>query len=89
MSISRKEIRCEKTVLIFACAVTIIINEIKKEEIMNNYMFDLISFDEMDIVLKEFYRVLKKEGKLVLVNMTVGERFGSGIYDLMYRYHQK
>lgn len=57
--------------------------------IMNNYMFDLISFDEMDIVLKEFKRVLKKEGKLVLVNMTVGEKFGSGIYDLMYRVSPK
>ncbi|MHC4752326.1 MAG: class I SAM-dependent methyltransferase [Planctomycetota bacterium] len=57
--------------------------------IMNNYMFDLISFDEMDIVLKEFNRVLKKEGKLVLVNMTVGETFGSGIYDLMYRVSPK
>jgi ubiquinone/menaquinone biosynthesis C-methylase UbiE len=57
--------------------------------IMNNYMFDLISFDEMDIVLKEFKRVLKKDGKLVLVNMTVGEKFGSGIYDLMYRVSPK
>ena len=57
--------------------------------IMNNYMFDLISFDDMDMVLKEFNRVLKKEGKLVLVNMTVGEKFGSGIYDLMYRVSPK
>jgi ubiquinone/menaquinone biosynthesis C-methylase UbiE len=57
--------------------------------IMNNYMFDLITFDEMDIVLKEFKRVLKKDGKLVLVNMTVGEKFGSGIYDLMYRLSPK
>ncbi len=53
--------------------------------LMNNYMFDLISFDQMDAVLKEFKRVLKKGGKLVLVNMTLGEKFGSGIYDLIYR----
>jgi ubiquinone/menaquinone biosynthesis C-methylase UbiE len=53
--------------------------------LMNNYMFDLISFDRMDAVLKEFKRVLKKDGKLVLVNMTLGEKFGSGIYDLIYR----
>jgi ubiquinone/menaquinone biosynthesis C-methylase UbiE len=53
--------------------------------LMNNYMFDLISFDRMDAVLKEFNRVLKKGGKLVLVNMTLGEKFGSGIYDLIYR----
>ena len=53
--------------------------------LINNYMFDLISFDQMDELLAEFKRVLKKEGKLVLVNMTIGERFGSGIYDFLYR----
>ncbi len=53
--------------------------------IMNNYMFDLISFEQMDAVLKEFKRVLKTGGKLVLVNMTLGEKFGSGIYDRIYR----
>jgi ubiquinone/menaquinone biosynthesis C-methylase UbiE len=35
-------------------------------------MFDLIPFDQMDTVLAEFNRVLKKGGKLVLVNMTIG-----------------
>jgi ubiquinone/menaquinone biosynthesis C-methylase UbiE len=53
--------------------------------LMNNYMFDLISFDRMDAILMEFKRVLKKDGKLVLVNMTLGEKFGSGIYDRIYR----
>ncbi len=53
--------------------------------LINNYMFDLIPFDQMDAVLAEFKRVLKKGGKLVLVNMTIGERFGSSIYDFMYR----
>ena len=53
--------------------------------LINNYMFDLIPFDQMGAVLAEFKRVLKKSGKLVLVNMTIGERFGSGIYDFMYR----
>jgi ubiquinone/menaquinone biosynthesis C-methylase UbiE len=52
--------------------------------LINNYMFDLIPFDQMDAVLAEFNRVLKKGGKLVLVNMTAGEKFGSGIYDLIY-----
>lgn len=53
--------------------------------LINNYMFDLIPFDQMDAILTEFKRVLKKGGTLVLVNMTKGERFGSGIYDLIYR----
>ena len=53
--------------------------------LINNYMFDLIPFDQMEAILAEFKRVLKKGGKLVLVNMTIGERFGSGIFDFMYR----
>jgi ubiquinone/menaquinone biosynthesis C-methylase UbiE len=57
--------------------------------LVNNYMFDLIPFDQMDLILSEFKRVLKKEGKLILVNMTVGERWGSGLYDLIYRLSPK
>ena len=57
--------------------------------VVNNYMFDLIAFREMDAILGEFKRVVKKRGKLVLVNMTKGERFGSGIYDLLFRVSPK
>ena len=57
--------------------------------IMNSYMFDLISYAEMDAVIKEFKRVLKPGGKLVLVNMTEGEKFGSRIYSLIYRISPK
>jgi ubiquinone/menaquinone biosynthesis C-methylase UbiE len=53
--------------------------------LMNNYMFDLIPYEDMDKVLAEFRRVLKPAGRLVLVNMTIGERTGSGIYDSLYR----
>ncbi len=52
--------------------------------LINNYMFDLISFQEMATVLTEFHRVLKPGGKLVLVNMTVGRTFGSRVYDRFY-----
>ena len=57
--------------------------------VVNNYMFDLIPFEQMDLILSEFRRVLKKEGKLILVNMTVGERWGSGLYDFIYRVSPK
>ena len=57
--------------------------------LVNSYMFDLIAYDQMNAVLKEFKRVIKKGGRLVLVNMTVGERFGSGIYNLIYRLSPK
>jgi len=57
--------------------------------LINNYMFDLIPFVDMDKVLLEFKRVLKLGGRLVLVNMTKGERFGSGLYDFIYRLSPK
>ena len=57
--------------------------------LVNNYMFDLISYEDMDKVLLEFKRVLQPGGRLVLVNMTRGERFGSGLYDLIYRLSPK
>jgi len=57
--------------------------------LMNNYMFDLIAYDDMDKVLAEFRRVLKKGGKLVLVNMTVGESVWTKVYDLIYRLYPK
>ncbi len=52
--------------------------------LVNNYMFDLISYEDMDKVLAEFKRVLKVGGKLVLVNMTEGETMGSRLYDCIY-----
>ncbi len=53
--------------------------------LVNNYMFDLIPYNEMDKVIDEFWRVLKRGGKLVLVNMTEGETLGSRVYDFIYR----
>ncbi|MDD5170746.1 MAG: methyltransferase domain-containing protein, partial [Syntrophales bacterium] len=52
--------------------------------LMNSYMFDLMTSEDADRVLSEFKRVLKKDGRLVLVNMTVGERLGSHIYNSIY-----
>jgi ubiquinone/menaquinone biosynthesis C-methylase UbiE len=57
--------------------------------LLNNYMFDLIPFEDMNKILLEFKRVLKKNGKIILVNMTEGERFGSRIYDFIYKISPK
>jgi ubiquinone/menaquinone biosynthesis C-methylase UbiE len=57
--------------------------------LLNSYMFDLIAFNEMDAILTEFKRVLKKDGKLILVSMTTGESLGSGIYSLISRISPK
>jgi ubiquinone/menaquinone biosynthesis C-methylase UbiE len=51
---------------------------------VNNYMFDLIPYEDMDRIIQEFKRVLKIGGKLVLVNMTASESFSSKIYDVLY-----
>lgn len=59
------------------------------DTLVNNYMFDLIPFEDMDNILEEFYRVLKKDGKLILVNMTEGKSFGSKIYDSLYNMSPK
>lgn len=57
--------------------------------LINNYMFDLIPFEDMDKVLMEFKRVIKKDGKLILVNMTEGETVGGRLYDFIYRLSPK
>jgi ubiquinone/menaquinone biosynthesis C-methylase UbiE len=57
--------------------------------LVNNYMFDLIPFSDMDKVLLEFMRVLKPGAKLILVNMTIDHTFGSRLYEFIYRISPK
>jgi ubiquinone/menaquinone biosynthesis C-methylase UbiE len=57
--------------------------------LVNNYMFDLIAYADMDKVLAEFKRVLRRGGKLILINMTEAETAGSRLYDLIYRLSPK
>jgi len=53
--------------------------------LFNNYMFDLIPFNQMGSIIDEFFRVLKPSGKLVMINMTKAERLGAGLYERIYR----
>jgi ubiquinone/menaquinone biosynthesis C-methylase UbiE len=53
--------------------------------LFNNYMFDLMPGSEMGKIVNEFKRVLKKNGKLILVNMTEGETFFAKIYEVIYK----
>jgi demethylmenaquinone methyltransferase/2-methoxy-6-polyprenyl-1,4-benzoquinol methylase len=53
--------------------------------LMNNYMFDLLPESDFVPVLKEFRRVLKPTGRIVLVNMTKGEHFYQRFWESVYR----
>ena len=53
--------------------------------VMNNYMFDLLPEKDFVLVLKEFKRVLKPNGRIVLVNMTKGEHFYQHFWESIYR----
>ena len=52
--------------------------------VVNGYMLDLLPKDDIPRALAEFRRVLRPSGRLVLSNMTVGERpwhrFWDGLY---------
>ena len=61
------------------------IKDISIDVLINNYMFDLIPFNKMDSIIDEFNRVLKKNGKLLIINITKSEKFGAGLYENLYR----
>lgn len=53
--------------------------------LINNYMFDLLPQQDFVDVLTEFRRVLRPGGRLVMVNMTKGERWYNRIWERIYR----
>ncbi len=52
--------------------------------LFNNYMLDLIPLNDMPVILKEFRRVLRDDGRLVLVNMSK-EQHGITFYERLYQ----
>lgn len=55
--------------------------------VVNNYMFDLLPEEDFPRVLAEFHRVLRPGGRLVLVNMTKGERLQHRLAEAVYRFN--
>ncbi len=53
--------------------------------LMNNYMFDLLPEQDFGRVLEEFKRVLRPNGRLILVNMTKGTTFYQHFWETVYR----
>jgi len=52
--------------------------------VVNSYMLDLLPRGDIPLVLGEFQRVLKPDGRLVLSNMTKGEARHHRIWDALY-----
>ncbi len=53
--------------------------------LLNNYMFDLLPEDAFAPVLREFRRVLRPSGRMVLVNMALSDALSSRIWESLYR----
>jgi len=53
--------------------------------IMNQYLLDILPVEDFIPILLEFKRVLKAGGRIVLVNMTKGERWVNQIYEEIYK----
>lgn len=52
--------------------------------IVNSYMLDLLPREEIPRALTEFRRLLRPGGRLVMSNMTLGERRAHRIWDALY-----
>ena len=54
--------------------------------VLNAYMLDLIPVKDFFTILREFNRVLRKRGCVVLVNMTYGNPIFNAFWSLLYRF---
>jgi demethylmenaquinone methyltransferase / 2-methoxy-6-polyprenyl-1,4-benzoquinol methylase len=52
--------------------------------VVNSYMLDLLPREQIPQALAEFLRVLRPGGRLVLSNMTIGERRRHRLWDALY-----
>jgi ubiquinone/menaquinone biosynthesis C-methylase UbiE len=53
--------------------------------LMNQYLLDILPVEDFVPILREFKRVLRKGGRIILVNTTKGERWLNQIYEGMYK----
>jgi ubiquinone/menaquinone biosynthesis C-methylase UbiE len=55
------------------------------DALMNQYMFDIFPVEDFIPILLEYKRVLKDGGRIVLVNMTKGEKWLNQFYEELYK----
>ena len=53
--------------------------------VMSQYLLDILPVEDFIPILSEFKRVLKNGGRVVLVNMTKGERWLNQFYEQIYK----
>ena len=53
--------------------------------VMNQYLLDILPVEDFIPILMEFKRVLKDGGRIVLANMTKGEKWLNQIYEEVYK----
>lgn len=53
--------------------------------VMTQYLLDILPVEDFVPILTEFKRVLKDSGRVVLVNMTKGEKWINQTYEMIYR----
>ncbi len=53
--------------------------------LMNQYLLDILPVKDFIPILREFKRVIKQGGRIVLVNMTKGETWVNQIYEGIYK----
>jgi len=66
-------------------AFTLPVQDESVDVLMSCYLFDILPSPWMDTVLLEFRRVLKGDGKLIMVNMTEAGNIFAKVYDLVSR----
>lgn len=55
--------------------------------LLNSYMVDMVPEADFVPLLQEYRRVLKPGGRLVMMNMTLGERWYNQLWEWLYRLH--
>jgi len=74
----------DRVELIEASALELPLADRSFDLVVNSYMLDLLPRDDIPLALSEFGRVLRPGGRLVLSNMTKGERRTERVWDWLY-----
>ena len=70
--------------LIRASALELPFEDRSFDLVVNSYMLDLLPREDIPRALAEFHRLLRPGGRLVLSNMTIGERRRHRVWDALY-----